>query len=65
MSGTKGNVVEEGTEPHIETTAASTTRRGVKRINVNLQENLFCMHMFSFKRKLSTYNYLVFFHANL
>lgn len=28
VSGTKGNVVEEGTEPHIETTAASTTHRG-------------------------------------
>lgn len=31
VSGTKGSVVEEGTEPHTETTAASTTGRGGKR----------------------------------
>lgn len=31
VSGTKESVVEEGTEPHTETTAASTTGRGGKR----------------------------------
>lgn len=31
VSDTKGNVVEEGTEPHTETTAANTTGRGGKR----------------------------------
>lgn len=36
VSGTKGNVVEEGTEPHLETTAASTTDRGGGRIKVIL-----------------------------
>ena len=48
--GTKGNVVEGGTEPRTETTAASTTGRGGERRKLKTHKFTFATHVHLFCR---------------